>query len=144
MRNLVIAVVIVLVLAGGYFLVSNNSQTTNSTPSASSTENQTPSTAVTESMEEDLSKETNITLTQEGFAPQEITIKAGDKVVWTNNSGDVATVDTSNHPTHQDYPPLNLGQFQDGEKHELIFDEPGTYMYHDHLHATRFGKVVVE
>ena len=114
MRNLVIAVVIVLVLAGGYFLVSNNSQTTNSTPSASSTENQTPS------------------------------IKAGDKVVWTNNSGDVATVDSSKHPTHQDYPPLNLGQFQDGEKHELIFDEPGTYMYHDHLHATRFGKVVVE
>jgi plastocyanin len=146
MRNALIAVVVVLVLAGGYFLVNNKSQTTTTTPtpSASSTENQTPSTAITQSIEEDASKETNITLTQDGFAPQTVTIKAGEKVVWTNNSGDVATVNSSKHPTHQDYPPLNLGQFQDGEKLELVFDKPGTYMYHDHLNPTRFGKIIVE
>jgi plastocyanin len=149
MRNALIAVVVVLVLAGGYFLISNKSQTpttTSPTPevSTNSQTTESPSPTATNAMKEDSSKETNITLTQSGFAPQTVTIKAGEKVVWTNNSGDVATVNSSKHPTHQDYPPLNLGQFQDGQKLELVFDKPGTYMYHDHLHPTRFGKIVVE
>jgi plastocyanin len=145
MRNVFIAIIVILVLAGGYFLVSNRNQPQPAGPGTSSISSQpAPSEEVTGAMMEKKAKETTITLTQSGFDPQTVTIKAGEKVVWVNNSGDVATVNSSKHPTHLDYPPLNLGQFQDGDKLELVFDKPGTYMYHDHLHATRFGKIVVE
>lgn len=86
----------------------------------------------------------SITLTTSGFAPQNITVKAGTEVVWTNNSGGTAAINSANHPTHLVYPPLNLGNFANGETLSLVFDQPGTYKYHNHLDASQAGIVVVE
>jgi len=36
------------------------------------------------------------------------------------------------------------GNFEDGETHELVFPDPGTYNYHNHLNASQTGSVVVE
>lgn len=85
-----------------------------------------------------------VTLTSSGFAPQSLTVKAGTKVVWTNNSGVSATVNSAVHPTHLVYPPLNLESFGNGETLSLVFDRPGTYKYHNHLDASQTGVVVVE
>ena len=84
-----------------------------------------------------------VTLTSSGFTPQSITVKAGTKVTWTNNSGTTATVDSAAHPTHLVYPLLNLGNFVSGETLSLVFDQPGTYKYHNHLDASQTGVVVV-
>jgi len=84
-----------------------------------------------------------VILSSSGFKPQNITIKSGTKVLWTNKSGGVATVNSAIHPTHLVYPPLNLGQFEEGKIVELVFDKPGTYNYHDHLNPSRIGTVVV-
>src|SRR3972149_9123971 len=54
-------------------------------------------------------KEETVILTKTGFAPTPLTVKAGTKVTWTNQSGTTATVNSSPHPAHTDYPPLNLG-----------------------------------
>ena len=89
-------------------------------------------------------EEATINLTKSGFTPQTLTIKAGTKVIWINESGNAAAVNSANHPTHQVYPPLNLGEFEDGENLSLVFNTPGTYKYHNHLDATEFGSVVVE
>ena len=86
----------------------------------------------------------SITLTTSGFAPQSLTVKAGTKVVWTNNSGATATVNSANHPTHLVYPLLNLGNFGSGETLSLVFDQPGTYKYHNHLDASQTGVVDVQ
>lgn len=88
--------------------------------------------------------EETISLTSGGFEPKTITISAETKVVWTNKSGAMATVDSALHPTHLIYPPLNLGQFENGGYVSLVFDKPGTYRYHDHLHPNRTGEVVVK
>ena len=89
-------------------------------------------------------EEATISLTKSGYTPQTVTIKAGTKVTWNNQSGKAATVNSANHPTHLVYPPLNLGEFSDGESLSLVFNTPGTYKYHNHLDASSFGTIIVE
>ncbi|MBI5127340.1 cupredoxin domain-containing protein [Candidatus Roizmanbacteria bacterium] len=108
----------------------------------------TPTQAVSETApstpEAMVEKEVSVTLTADGYIPAVLTIKAGTTVTWTNNSGKNATVSSDPHPTHTNYPPLNLGPFQDGKTHSLKFDTPGTYGYHNHLDASQTGTIVVE
>ncbi|MBI4078974.1 MAG: cupredoxin domain-containing protein [Candidatus Levybacteria bacterium] len=87
---------------------------------------------------------TTITLTNASFLPKTVTVKTGTKVKWTNKSGELATVDSADHPAHRVYLPLNLGQFANNESLELVFDKPGKYLYHNHLGPERTGTVVVE
>lgn len=86
----------------------------------------------------------NVILTANGFEPQMIKIKAGTEIIWTNKSGRSATVNSDPHPIHNAYPPLNLGQFNDGQSVILVFDKTGTYGYHNHLIPDQTGKVIVE
>lgn len=86
----------------------------------------------------------SVALTSSGFGPQSLTVKVGTKVVWTNQSGTAATVNSASHPTHLAYQPLNLGSFGNGDTLSLVFDKPGTYKYHNHLNAAQTGAVVVE
>jgi len=86
----------------------------------------------------------SVVLATSGFVPQNLTVKVGTTVTWTNNSGATATVDSASHPTHLVYPSLNLGSFGNGETLSLVFDRPGTYKYHNHLDASQNGTVVVE
>ncbi len=141
-KNILLILVIVVLAVGGFVLVQSKSKT----------EAPTKTTTTPSAMEKSPSKETEVmsqtedtvTLSDTGFAPATITVKKGDKVVWLNKSGDSATVDSDNHPTHLLYPPLNMGTFKDGDKHELVFDKTGTFGYHDHFHPSRKGTVVVE
>jgi len=85
-----------------------------------------------------------ITLTDTGFVPKDIVIKAGTKVVWENRSGIPATVSSDNHPTHLLYPFLNLGEFADGSSLQVVFDKAGNYSYHNHINPNQKGSVTVE
>ncbi|HVF69275.1 MAG TPA: cupredoxin domain-containing protein [Xanthomonadales bacterium] len=143
-KNFLIVVIVLLIVVGGFVLVKNNSTTVLPTKNS---ENQTQETDQEEDNDEDDKDnegEHEITLTGSGFEPSTITVKVGDEVVWKNESGGESTVDSQDHPTHLRYAPLNLGSFEDGEDHELVFDKKGTYGYHDHLHPDREGTVVVE
>lgn len=141
--------VVVLLVAAGAVLVFTNRQTgtTMTSENESTITETTPSTTgtATQPMEEGTTSATaNVVLTPSGFEPKNLTIKAGTKVVWTNKSGKLSTVNSDNHPTHLLNSFLNLGTFKDGESLEVVFDKPGTYGYHDHLDASRVGTVVVE
>jgi plastocyanin len=141
-KNLIIIIIIVVVIiAGGFFLFKNSSNQTS--PATISPTSQTSQQAESPSPSEAMSQNT-VTLTQNGFEPQTITITVGEKVTWINKSGDVATVNSDVHPTHLLYPPLNLGQFTDGKTMELTFPKAGTFTYHDHYHPNRTGKVIVQ
>lgn len=85
-----------------------------------------------------------ITVKNAGFSPQTITIKAGEKVTWENKSGKTISINSAVHPSHQEYPPLNLGEVRDGESVSLVFEESGTYRYHNHYNPDHFGMVIVE
>jgi len=79
-----------------------------------------------------------------GFEPQAITIKTGQTVTWTNQSGTNVFVASSPHPSHTDYLPLNLGIIKNGDSKSLSFPTPGTYKYHNHLNAGQYGSITVQ
>lgn len=148
-KNLLVGLFVTVLIGIGFVIVSNTSKTQaptqnnqdNSQTPEQSTINESPEKPAGEAMEKG---ESEVTLTGNGFQPNSITVGIGDKVVWKNQSGASATVDSAQHPTHLIYPKMNLGGFQDGETHELVFDEAGSYNYHNHLDPSATGTVVVE
>lgn len=137
MGKVVAVVILLLVLVGGgYLLLNNKSQTKPEATTSNSTV--TPTTGTT------AQSQNTITLTQSGFSPATLTIKAGQTVTWTNKSGEEATVNSDPHPVHTNYAPLNLGQFADGQTLTLTFSTPGTYGYHNHLNPSERGTIIVQ
>lgn len=141
MNNKTLVIIIaVLVLIGAVVVVAGklgNKSAQPSTPAQSTTGQDTGGTVPKETIK-------NVTFTRSGFDPKTVTIKAGTRVIWLNKSGGPATVNSAIHPTHQVFPPLNLGEFPDGSSVQLVFDKPGTYNYHNHLNPSQTGTVVVE
>ncbi|MCL6096182.1 MAG: cupredoxin domain-containing protein [Patescibacteria group bacterium] len=126
---LIIAVVVILL--GGFFLLGNKTKNNQTAQK----QNPTPAKTV---------EGKAVTVTDKGFEPQTITIKAGQRVVWTNKSGSPVTVNSDVHPTHLLWPFLNLGQFADGAGVSVVFEKTGKYTYHNHLNTSQTGIVTVE
>ncbi|MBI4089639.1 MAG: cupredoxin domain-containing protein [Candidatus Levybacteria bacterium] len=134
MKILLIAVVIILVVAGVFVFKENPKNASSGESIINPT--QLPQ---TQSM-----TTATVTVGPAGFEPQSQTVKVGTKVVWTNKSGaDDVTVNSDEHPTHLIYPPLNLGQFNDQSSVELVFDKEGAYNYHNHLNPSQKGTIIV-
>lgn len=129
--------VVALALLGGVFLFKKTMVVSNPKPEITPVPEASASTKPVVS-------QTEVVLDANGFSPVTVTIKAGSKVVWTNKSEGMATVNSDPHPQHTDYAPLNLGRFSDGGTLELVFGKAGTYKYHNHLDASQIGTVVVE
>jgi YVTN family beta-propeller protein len=70
------------------------------------------------------------------FAPQVITIKAGDEVTWSNNDGPAHTVTFKNGSA-------GAKGLSPGETFTRVFDQPGTYEYFCSFHPYMSGRVVV-
>lgn len=104
----------------------------------------TPTTTQTTPTGSSTQQQNAVTLTQNGWSPATLTIKVGQTVTWINKSGQVATVNSNPHPTHTDYPPLNLGSFSNGSSLSLVFPKAGTYGYHNHLSPSETGTIIVQ
>jgi|SRR3989344_1022160 len=85
-----------------------------------------------------------VTLTSSNFEPAVITIAAGQTVVWNNRSGVAISINSAPHPTHADYPPLNIGLVENGASASLTFPTAGTYKYHNHLNPSQYGSIIVQ
>lgn len=127
----------IIIQVAGKLLYKNQTQSNTSTS--------TPKSEISQSVPTQTATQTKeIIVTKSGFEPKTIVIKAGTKVVWTNQSGGPVTVNSAVHPTHLLYPPLNLGQFNDGSTASLVFDKSGKYTYHNHLNPGQTGTIIVE
>lgn len=144
-RNVMIAVVVlVVVLAGGWFLLRPQ-QTVAPAPSAEVTPKETyPEASVEPATNSAMMEKTKVTISATGFSPKTVTIKVGEAVTWTNSDSANHTVNSDPHPTHTIYPSLNLGPIQPGTSKSLTFDKVGTYRYHDHLNPSLTGTVTVQ
>lgn len=133
-------VVAIIILGGGYLLFNSNKLSP--IPSAKpvvSTPTVLPTTSVMPA-----AVQNTITLTAKGFDPVELTVPANTEVIWRNNSGDNAAINSNPHPIHTDHEPLNLGKFSDGETLSLIFNKLGTFKYHNHLNLSQTGTIIVK
>lgn len=130
----------VLLIGAGFLLLNQTSQT----PTSSLVETEETQTVEPRPTDQAEVEGEMIGLTESGFTPRTLTIQAGSMVVFTNNTGRIATVDSDVHPTHRLYPILNKGNFGPGEKHEVTFEETGTFTYHNHLNSSQTGTVIIE
>ena len=143
-RNVVIAIIVVLVLIVGAFLLTRPQQPTQpvqTTPVETPVSTESASSATEGAI---MAEETVVKITSTGFSPKEITIKAGESVIWMNEDNKVHAVNSAVHPTHQLYLPLNLGNIEPEGSKSLTFPDPGVYKYHDHLNPSLTGSVTVE
>ena len=100
----------------------------------------------------------SITYTSSGFSPATLTVKKGTTVTWTEEGGSSMWVATGPHPAHTGYDNTSrtahcepgytgatpFDQCSPGSSYSFTFDKAGTWPYHDHMNASKFGKVVVE
>lgn len=145
-RNAVIIVgVILLVLAGGWFILNaQKSATPTPSPQVPATATPTEPSPTSATEEGQVKQENLVKISSAGFDAKNITIKVEESVSWTNADSADHTVNSAPHPLHTDYPPLNLGVIKPGESKSLSFPKAGTYRYHDHLNPSLFGSVTVE
>ena len=96
--------------------------------------------------------------TAEGFVPETVTIQAGQKVTFVNDSTGAMWVGADEHPTHTGYDgtdrathcsgsytgPTPFDQCMAGPTYTFVFTEAGSYDYHNHSGAQFGGTVVVQ
>jgi plastocyanin len=79
----------------------------------------------------------DVSLTDSGFSPIDVTIDAGDNIRFTNNG-------TSNHSATGDGLSWGTGTVLPGESDIVTFDEPGTYTFFDSYDSANTGAIYVE
>jgi len=95
-----------------------------------------------------------ISYTENGYEPAEVTVKEGDAVKWINNSGVEMWPASAVHPTHSIYPQKSdadcLGssfdacrRMQPGESYTFTFRFSGDWKFHDHVRPSKTGVIHV-
>lgn len=145
--------VALIVLVGGYFLLSGSKQ-------YQSTQTQTEPTGIVEvsptvvipsevvptesTTGAKMTKSVNVDYTDKGFTPKSITVKAGTTVVWTNNTTGLMWIASAPHPTHTDLSGFDqLKSVANGGNYSHIFTKVGNWKYHNHVGPSDTGVVVV-
>lgn len=79
------------------------------------------------------------------FSPTSVTLEAGGKITFVNNSTRVMQVSSDNHPTHTKNPELGTGPLTAaGSTYTVTLTKVGSWGYHDHNNTSAVGKIVVE
>lgn len=147
-----ITVVMVLIIAGYAVWASSVSPTGTSTSSTNSSTNTPAVTPATTQTTNQIApgttntKPTIVTYSNGAFSPASVTIAVGDQVQFENSDASRSVnVASDPHPSHTDFPSLNLGMIGVGQSSAAItFDKAGTFGYHNHLNPTQTGTVIVK
>ncbi|MBI2004427.1 hypothetical protein HYS72_03105 [Candidatus Pacearchaeota archaeon] len=149
--SIVIIAVIVLIILGASLLSKKNTQ------------DETPEEDLGSPQEEIISETSEPTehiveITLEGFVPKDLEIKQGDKVTWINKLATEGRPASNFHPTHTNYPGSSIIKcgtaeekntfdtcrgLKKGESYSFIFNEVGSWTYHNHLQPSKDGKIIV-
>lgn len=128
--------IVVVVIIGALIFVAQGVIFSDDTVQSEDTQTATPSV-----------EEVVITLTEEGYVPEEVTIKKGGTVTWRSETDGLFWPASNLHPSHRDYP----GGFFDPksplepeESWSFTFDELGDWKFHDHLAPYYTGTVHVK
>lgn len=82
----------------------------------------------------ELGNNATIYIYNDHVAPQDIKIKAGGVIKFVQVDGSWHDIASGPHPTHTEYPPLNIGFLTQGETHDVSFPTSGNFGFHDHIH----------
>jgi len=147
---LTIAAVIILLGAVGAYVLNRPAAPAYQPPAKEAPGNGVTGVAISSTDPFDIS----IVFSDEGFSPNEVTIKKGQRVRFINNSTQDVWPASGVHPTHTLYPEKEstdcLGSSFDacralkpGEFFDFTFNYVGEWRYHDHDHAYNTGVITV-
>lgn len=102
-----------------------------------------------------------VTYSDSGYMLSTVTIKRGEKVFFENKSSGMMWTASAVHPTHKAYPGSGIEKCGDktnslsaifdaceaydpGESWAFVFNESGTWKYHNHLKPSHTGTIVVQ
>jgi len=165
-KTITIIIVLVIIILGSYFILSSpevkapsevvnttNEEEVESSPVVS-TEMPVPGEEVDEMVVSHF-----ITYTNTGYSPNTINVKVGDTVTFKNESTQNMWTASAVHPSHVVYSGTSLSAHcpdtvntafdackgtPPGESWSFTFDKVGSWKYHNHLHASNWGEIVVE
>ncbi len=136
-RAFIILILAVVIVGTGIFFLSDKTKNQPKIPETLPNAETLPST-------QNL-KTYKVVLGENGFEPQNITIKKGD-VIEFSTSGDKHFWPASDiHPTHGIYPEFDpQDAIQPGKTWSYKFEKTGTWRFHDHLAPYHTGRITVE
>jgi plastocyanin len=97
-----------------------------------------------------------VTYTASGFSPASVTVNVGDTVRFVNEGNREMWIASDVHPTHERYSGTTrsehcadltatpFDQCERGASYSFMFDQAGTWGYHNHVQANHLGEVIVE
>jgi plastocyanin len=86
-----------------------------------------------------------VRITEDGFQPQTLKVKAGTTIVWTNDDTEPHRVAANPYPSHKSLPELDSKTgFDTKGTYRFTFNKPGTFGYHDELNPGNNGTIIVE
>jgi len=85
-----------------------------------------------------------VTISQNGFSPENISIFAGDTVTFQNTDTKTHEIASDPHPEHSLLPGLDSGLLYKGDNFEYTFQKSGQWGYHLEDNPSIKGNVIVE
>lgn len=86
-----------------------------------------------------------VQMTANGFSPATITINKGDYIQFANVDSQPHWPASNPHPVHTDLPGFDAKQgVAPGAYYRYQFTKVGSWGYHDHLHPSNGGTVIVK
>lgn len=149
-------IIAILVAFGAWWIWGQGQNTNQQTDTNNQTDNQN---GIDVDVDVQIPKTHEIVYTDSGYAPSNLTIKVGDTVSFKNNSSKGMWPASAMHPTHMVYGGTSLEahcpdaqnddfdacqSISSGQSWSFTFTKSGAWGFHDHLIATRFGKITVE
>jgi len=125
--SLISVLTAILILFG--FLYLNNKRT-----------KQTPKTTLPITA---VKNESRVSITKDGFIPAVVSIKKGSQVTWTNQDSSFHEIASDPHPTHNNLNTLTSDKLAEGDSFTFMFENSGTYSYHDESNPLEFNGVVI-
>ncbi len=87
----------------------------------------------------------SVIITDEGFSPATLTVKAGTTVVFTNNGQGLHWPVSDPHPVHTGLAGFDAKKgLATGETYSFTFAKTGTFGMHDHLRTSLKGSIIVQ
>ena len=140
-RPALVLAFVVIVAIGALFIFTKKASTPSSQVGITSDESSknTPSSEPTTNP-----PVASITYADDGFSPETITVKVGDKIAVNNHSSRILQFSSNPHPIHTQNKELNQDSIPAGGSLTFTVKERGTFGYHDHFNSNRIGTIVVE
>ena len=89
----------------------------------------------------------NVTYSNNAVSPAELTVKAGTKVSFKNDSTSAIRLSRNPHPAHTgstEFAGFDTALLDAGKTYDFTFAVKGTLTYHNHFNPGVMGKIVVE